>query len=115
MDRFALLYTRGTPSAIQDRITTYRYSNDELDSLCDLLNNLSNSLGDLNNDWTEERRMLSDQLDRLEGTIDGMIGDHSVELDRLYGQIEDLEYEIDRLNAELREAQRELQSRSATA
>lgn len=89
MDRFTLIYTDGVPSAIQDRHTAHQLTADELDTICELLNNYHNDIRDEQISYdravskleadidtlTEQLNHLEDENARLENELDAALED----------------------------------------
>ena len=94
MDRFILLYHAGTPVAIQDRFSTYQYGNDELDTLCDLLNEGEATISAQFEEWNDQRKDLESQLDELERKLENTLNEHEDVIAALYDQIELLENQL---------------------
>lgn len=94
MDRFALIYDDGRPARIQDRFTCYQYTVDELDDLCDLLNQSEEAISAQFEEWNDQRKDLENQLDELERKLEDTLNEHEDTIAALYDQIERLENQL---------------------
>ena len=104
MDRFALCYTRGAASAIQDRTTGHRYDGTDLESLFNLLNELIIDNDSMVDDWKAERGTFRKDLEELEHELINQEHYTRGVIENLYNQIDNLEDEISRLQSQAREA-----------